>query len=127
MRVLLDTQLVLWWLNDDKRLTPETRALIDNADVAYVSHASLWEMAVKASHRKLKIDLPAATAEITDLGFEWLDIRPAHLHAVAKLPHSTEHRDAFDRLLVAQSLSEPLILLTATRALERFGATVRVV
>jgi PIN domain nuclease of toxin-antitoxin system len=126
MRLLLDTHLVLWWLTGDKRLTADVRALIDDAGAAYVSHASLWEMAVKASNRKLKIDLAAATAEITALGFEWLDIRPAHLHVVAKLP-PIEHRDPFDRLLVAQSVSEPLILLTTTRALERFGATVRVV
>lgn len=127
MRLLLDTHLVLWWLSGDKRLSSETRSLVEESDAAYVSLASLWEMSVKASNRKLKIDLPAATAEITALGFQWLDIRPAHLHAVARLPHADAHRDPFDRLLVAQSVSEPLILLTTTRALEVFGTTVRVV
>jgi PIN domain nuclease of toxin-antitoxin system len=126
VRLLVDTQLVLWWLTGDKRLTADIRAIVEGADAAYVSHATLWEMAVKAGTRKLKIDLPAATAEITALGFEWLEIRPAHIHAVAKL-QPIEHRDPFDRLLVAQCVSEPLVLLTTTRPLERFGATVRVV
>lgn len=60
-------------------------------------------------------------------GFEWLDIKNEHLLSVVTLPTFDDHRDPFDRLLVAQSQTEPLLLLTADSALARYGSTVRVV
>jgi len=57
-------------------------------------------------------------------GFRWLPIRNAHLLAVASLDGHGEHRDPFDRLLVCQSQVEPMLLLTADRQLQRYGATV---
>jgi PIN domain nuclease of toxin-antitoxin system len=98
----------------------------EQADAVFVSHASLWEMAIRLSIGKLRIDLPRFAKQIEATGFEWLDIRNAHLLAVATLPLFEDHRDPFDRLLVAQSSTEPLILLTADAKLERYGATVRV-
>ena len=60
-------------------------------------------------------------------GFEWLDIKNEHLLSVAALPLFDDHRDPFDRLLVAQSQTEPLVLLTSDTKLARYGSTVRVV
>ncbi len=59
-------------------------------------------------------------------GFEWLDIRNEHLVTVSTLPVFDDHKDPFDRLPVAQSLSEPLILLSYDDKLARYGATVRI-
>ena len=125
MRVLLDTHLVLWWQADHPSLSAAAKLLVMNADAVFISQASLWEMAIKVSLGKLRVDLPRFSAEIEAQGFQWLPIRNEHLLAVATLPVYEDHRDPFDRLLVAQSLTEPLVLLTADGKLERYGAMVR--
>lgn len=73
------------------------------------------------------MDLEKFIYHIEKDGFQWLDIKNEHLLAVAKLPAFDDHRDPFDRLLVAQSQTEPLILLTVDTALARYGTTVHVV
>ena len=126
MRLLLDTHLVLWWQADSPRLPHEARSLVDQADVVFVSRASLWEVAIKVSIGKLRLDIETFAASVETTGFEWLDIRHAHLLSVATLPLFADHKDPFDRLLVAQSQSEPLLFLTADKNLARYGEIVRV-
>lgn len=128
MRFLLDTQLVYWWLAEERRIPAVARGLIENStDAVMVSIASEWELAIKTSMGRMHIDLPVFSKAIDDAGFERLPITPPHLHALVQLPHFDDHKDPFDRLLVAQSLSEPLILLTTDAKLARYGTTVRVV
>ena len=127
-RLLLDTHLVLWWLNDDPRL-PEPvveRVQAPEAEV-FVSQASLWEMAIKVSIGRLQVDLPELERQVPLQGFRWLPIRNAHLLAVAELEADGDHRDPIDRLLVCQSRTEPMLLLTADRQLRRYGNTVNVI
>lgn len=81
-------------------------------------------MAVKINIGKLRIDLPRFCEAVVDNGFEWLEIREAHLLRLAQLPLQDSHKDPFDRLLIAQCLSEPLFLLTAHRALHAYGEVV---
>ena len=124
-RLLLDTHLVLWWLNGDPRL-PEPvveRVQAQEAEV-FVSQASLWEMAIKVSMGRLQVDLLELERQVPLQGFRWLPIRNTHLLAVAELESDGDHRDPFDRLLVCQSRTEPMLLLTADRQLRRYGATV---
>ena len=73
------------------------------------------------------MDLAAFAKHADATGFRWLDVRPEHVFAVAHLAVSPEHRNPFERMLVAQSMTEPLILLTPNPALQRYGSTVRVV
>ncbi|MEQ1589068.1 MAG: type II toxin-antitoxin system VapC family toxin [Gallionella sp.] len=128
MKLLLDTHLVLWWESNHPKLPKEVVQLVrKEADAVFVSRASLWELAIKISMGRLKIDLPQFTRQIERSGFEWLDIKNEHLLAVATLPTFADHRDPFDRLLVAQSQTEPLLLLTSDAALTHYGSTVRVV
>ncbi|MDD5057915.1 MAG: type II toxin-antitoxin system VapC family toxin [Sideroxydans sp.] len=128
MRLLLDTHLALWWLIDSQRVPAEVRELVESAtDPVAISRASLWEMAIKISIGKLKIDLPRFVKMAEASGFDWLDIKTEHLLTVATLPNFEDHRDPFDRLLVAQSLTEPLVLLTSDAKLARYGSTVRVI
>ena len=129
-RLLLDTHLLLWWLNDDPRL-PEPvveRVRAQEAEV-FVSQASLWEMAIKVSIGRLQVDLPELERQVPLQGFRWLPIRNAHLLAVAvaELEADGDHRDPFDRLLVCQSRTEPMLLLTADRQLRAYGTTVNVI
>lgn len=127
MRLLLDTHLMLWWQTADRRLSDRARSLVDRADAVFFSRASLWEIAIKFSLGRLAVDLPEFCARVTAYGFHWLEIREAHLLEVGAMPTDSAHRDPFDRLLVAQSRTEPLLLLTADPALVRYGEQVRLV
>ena len=123
---VLDTHLVLWWLNGDSRLPQAVveRVQMPEAEV-FVSQASLWEMAIKVSLGRLQVDLAELERQVPLQGFRWLSIRQAHLLAVAELDCDGEHRYPFDRLLVCQSRTEPMLLLTVDRQLSRYGTTVQ--
>lgn len=127
MRVLLDTQLIVWWQIAPERITPAAVALVQDAEAAFVSRASLWELAIKTGMGRLRLDLDVFCRQLGQDGFQWLAIGEDHLLQVARLPPHEDHKDPFDRLLVAQSLTEPLILLTADAKLARYGSTVRMV
>ncbi|NWG13504.1 MAG: type II toxin-antitoxin system VapC family toxin [Acidobacteria bacterium] len=128
MRLLVDTHLLLWTAAQSRRLPREARLLIENpANEVLFSVASLWEIAIKASLRRsdFKVDLALLRPALAEMGFEELPISGAHAERVASLPPI--NKDPFDRMLVAQSLTEPLILLTNDAALAAYGAGVRVV
>ncbi len=91
------------------------------------SRASMWEIAIKEAMGRVKLDVNQFSDSIERQGFEWLEIKDAHLRAVATLPFIGDHRDPFDRLLVAQSITEPLLLLTSDAILTHYGTTVRLV
>ena len=131
-RLLLDTQLLLWWLNGDGRLPQAVieRVQAPEAEV-FISQASLWEMAIKVSIGRLQVDLQELERQVPLQGFRWLPISNAHLLAVADLESDGVHRDGihrdpFDRLLVCQSRVEPMLLLTADSQLKHYGFTVLV-
>ena len=128
MRLLLDTHLLLWAAANSKRLPGEARALLeDSGNDAYYSAASIWEIAIKSSLRRsdFRIDIDALLAVLPKMGLTELPVGAAHAASVAKLPPI--HRDPFDRLLIAQSIAEPLTLLTNDALLTRYWDGVRVV
>lgn len=124
-RLLLDTHVVLWWLNGDPQLPQMVveRVQAPEAEV-FVSQASLWEMAIKVSIGRLQVDLQELERQVPLQGFRWLPISNAHLLAVGNLESDGVHRDPFDRLLVCQSRVEPMLLLTVDSQLGSYGATV---
>ncbi len=126
MRILLDTHILLWWLKDDTRL-PGTadRLITDPANAIYVSAASIWEIAIKSALGRITADPAAIEAALGPSGFAALPVTTQHAVEVSKLPH--HHRDPFDRLLVAQSVLEPMRLLTHDRTLAMYGNTVLLV
>ena len=111
MRLLLDTHIYLWAVTDDRKLSKHARKLITEADDVFVSSASIWEASIKVGLGKLDADVNLLVAEIATSGFKELPVRAVHAALVRDLPDI--HRDPFDRLLVAQAISEPLRLLTA--------------
>jgi len=123
MRVLLDTQIVLWALSGHKRLPREARRLIDRSEV-FVSAASVWEMAIKSSLGQLDADPAAVNEALAPSGFEELAVSGEHAAYVAQLP--AHHRDPFDRLLIAQSVLEALVFVTTDRQLAPYGGLVRI-
>ena len=128
MRLLLDTQLLLWAAASSKRLPRAARELMeDDSNDVYYSAASIWEIAIKSSLRRkdFRIDLPRLLAALPEMGLVELPITAAHAAGVTGLPPI--HRDPFDRLLIAQSITEPLTLLTNDALLERYRVGARVV
>jgi PIN domain nuclease of toxin-antitoxin system len=124
VRVLLDTHLLLWALGSPLKLSANTRKLVDTSEV-YVSAASIWEISIKAALGKLKADAAEVLAAIQPAGLSLVPITGEHAARVARLP--AHHTDPFDRILIAQAVTEPMILLTNDRALEPYGDLVRVV
>ena len=114
-RLLLDTHCFLWWKTDDVRLTEAARQAIAEADVVFVSAASAWEVAIKARLGRIRLDVDFASG-VTDSGFQKLLILFEHAAEPQNLPE--HHRDAFDRMLVAQARIEDLTLVTHDRQLE---------
>lgn len=110
-RLLLDTQVVVWTLEDSERLGNGLRHLImDPQNQVWVSTAAVWELAIKAT--KGHIDLPDRLLEsIAQTGFQVLDIKPEHALGVLVLPPI--HNDPFDRLMVAQARFERMELVTS--------------
>lgn len=128
MQVLLDTHLILWWQGTRARVPRAARDLLDGTDdPVYVSRVSLWEIAIKVNQGKLRVDLPRFCEKVAADGFSWLPIENAHILRLAELPVFADHKDPFDRLLIAQSASEPLVFVTADAGLARYGDLVRVV
>lgn len=111
MRILLDTHIFLWAVSSDRKLSKKARQLIVDAAEVYVSAATIWEISIKAGLDKISVDVDELIAEIGAAGFLELPVSNAHAAAVRSLPD--HHRDPFDRLLVAQAITEPLRLLSA--------------
>jgi PIN domain nuclease of toxin-antitoxin system len=122
VRLLLDTHILLWALIEPKRLNAEIRTVLENPDHEVLfSVASVWEMSIKAALGRN--DFQAAPSSIVDAaqatGFIELPVRVAAALKVAALPH--HHRDPFDRLLVAQAMTEPAVLYTADAQLGAYS------
>jgi PIN domain nuclease of toxin-antitoxin system len=128
VRLLLDTHLLLWAAARSTRLPREARELLqdDNNDI-YYSAASIWEIAIKSSLRRkdFRVDLIQLLGILPEMGLIELPVTGAHAAAVTGLPFI--HRDPFDRLLIAQSLVEPLTLMTNDALLNRYRVGARVV
>lgn len=123
MRLLLDTHAVLWWLEDHPRLGQHARTLLGDPDNdVLVSVVSLWEIVIKSRVGKLTADLKDVSDGITQDGFARLDVKLAHLTALAGLP--MHHRDPFDHLLIAQALAEGAQLVSSDRVIRRYAVQV---
>jgi PIN domain nuclease of toxin-antitoxin system len=125
MRLLLDTHIFIWCVDDDPKLSAVAWSLIEAADAVYVSSASLWEATIKYQLGKLHVEPERLLDAVSASGFSGLPISLRHAVAIHRLP--ALHRDPFDRLLLAQALGEPLHLLTADAQLQPYSALVQVV
>lgn len=122
-RLLLDTNVVVWLLLGDREAVSggAVRALLDDRNRLSVSAVSVWEIAIKRSLGKLRLEDRWATA-LAQLDFEPLPITSRHAEHVEKLPW--HHRDPFDRMLVAQAVLEDHAIVTADRRLSFYGVDI---
>lgn len=125
MRVLLDTHALLWWLAGDRQLSPRAHeAMSDDANEVFVSAASAWEVSTKHRIGKLPGAGPLAVdfaREVRRQGFAALSITLQHGQVAGSL--AGEHRDPFDRMLIAQAREEKMALISNEVAFDAFGAT----
>lgn len=120
MRLLLDTNVLLWWLADNPKLSKQARDTIaDPRNDVLVSSASIWEVAIKAALGRIEIELDELDDAIMKGGFQPLAISFRHAVGVGRLPGV--HRDPFDRMLVAQAAVEKLRIVSHDRVFERYG------
>jgi PIN domain nuclease of toxin-antitoxin system len=120
VRLLIDTHMVIWTLEDSRRMPREGRRLIHDADIVYVSAASVFEIAIKTSNSKLAIRIDGLTERLAAANFEPLPVTWAH----AQRAHDIGYPDPFDRLLIAQADVEPLHFLTVEEKLAEFSRMV---
>ena len=127
MRVLLDTHVLVWATHQSARLGA-ARQLVLDADQRLLSAVCVWELAIKQRLGKLSVgpDVRTWTRRVTtELVLEHLPVTADHAAAVEHLPDV--HRDPFDRLLVAQAVTEGAVLLTADERLTAYGDAVRLI
>ena len=125
MNLLLDTHVALWAITDSPRLSARARELLSAPHASvWVSAVSVWEIAIK--HALARGDMPVSGQEALRWfqvsGYRLLAIEAHHASAVEDLP--PHHQDPFDRLLVAQAISEPMRLLTADASLAGYSELV---
>ena len=113
MNYLLDTHVLIWYLNGDKKLSDDSVTIIDNTDnKIYVSIVGLWEIAIKISLGKLKISIPFEELKnvLEQMSFDILELNFSDLLNLQKL--AFHHSDPFDRLLIAQAISNDFVLIS---------------
>jgi len=114
MRLLLDTHVLLWAAAAPERLSADARARIEDAgNLPVFSAASIWEVAIKSGlgREDFRVNAAVLRRGLLDNGYEELAISGEHAAAIATLPPL--HKDPFDRMLVAQAMTEGIMLLTA--------------
>jgi PIN domain nuclease of toxin-antitoxin system len=123
VKFLLDTQAIIWFNLEDPRLSDVALGRIsEDENQIYVSPASYWEMAIKISKGTLKIAVPYDEfwpAGIQNVGLEVLHIDIRHTSQLIDMPF--HHKDPFDRLLVAQSLTDGLPIISCDSILDAYG------
>ena len=122
MHILLDTHLFIWWLRNDRKLTKKARQIIEESKEVYISSASIWEASIKIQLGKLDVDINLLVNSIEREGFIELPISAKHAAKVNEL--ILHHRDPFDRILIAQAITEPLRFLTADTILKQYSELV---
>ena len=128
MKLLLDTQMLLWSVARSEFLPDQARQLIiDRNNEIFFSPASLWETVIKNSRNRpdFKVDTPSLRLQLFDRGYQEIPITGLHTTAVSDLP--LLHKDPFDRLLLAQAKTEGLTLLTTDATLSAYPAPVLLV
>jgi PIN domain nuclease of toxin-antitoxin system len=126
VKLLLDTQVLLWAAGQPERLSAAARKLLDNPDNELLfSPASLWEVTIKNSLGRddFKADARLLRRGLLDNGYTELPITSEHAVHVEGLPDL--HKDPFDRMLLAQAIAEGITLVTSDAQLARYRGPVR--
>ena len=125
MRLLLDTNALLWTLAGSARVASVSEQILSPETEVFVSTASFWEIAIKSSIGKLAANVDEIRAATGQSGFSELPVLGVHCEQLARLP--LLHRDPFDRMIVAQAMAEPMRLLTGDSQLSAYTELVQLI
>lgn len=122
MQYLLDTHILLWWLSDDVRLSANFKSAISNPEnIIFVSAVNIWEIEIKKSLGKLSA--PQIDHKfLKECQFNELPINIKHVLALKDL--SNNHNDPFDRLLICQSITEKITLITEDKLIKQYNINI---
>ncbi|GAB4030975.1 type II toxin-antitoxin system VapC family toxin [Spirosoma gilvum] len=131
MRLLLDTQIILWFLEGSKQLSVQGNSLITDIDnTIYVSHISLFEVAIKlkiGGRLDLKRGLNGLISDCRKESIQLLPIANSHLLAYDQIPLHADHRDPFDRLILATALAEQMSIISADEKFSRYRDVIDII
>lgn len=125
MDYLLDTQVFIWWMEENKKLPASVKSIIDDPlNNIFLSVVTPWEIVIKIKAKKLKV--PKNFAEFIMNGvFKVMPIQVAHVLGVEKLP--SYHKDPFDRILISQATVENLTLVTSDQKFRKYNLSLKLV
>ncbi len=110
-KVLLDSHILVWLLYEPEKITAQVKELIQTADIVFLSQVSLWELTLKYSKDKLAYEPAELVQGVQALNLQKLPLRDEHILAILDI--QLAHKDPFDTLLMAQSVTEDCTFLTA--------------
>jgi PIN domain nuclease of toxin-antitoxin system len=122
MRILLDTQAFIWFVENDKQLPSKIKMDLEDSDnTIIISIASLWEMTIKMTLDKLHLgcDIEEMIDKVYRNGFEILPILPEHIIKLSTLEYF--HRDPFDRIIISQGLRENITIVSSDKVFDEYG------
>ncbi|MBF0120920.1 MAG: type II toxin-antitoxin system VapC family toxin [Desulfobacterales bacterium] len=121
MKIIIDTHTLLWFLNNDKKLSKKAKKIIENtSNDLFISIASFWEISIKLSLSKLVLDIPFKLLfdESEKLNIKILHIKKEHLITLTELPFI--HRDPFDRIIVSQGIFEGYVIISIDKIFDKY-------
>ncbi len=126
MRLLLDTQIFIWWASEPTKLSAQALTLCqDQTNTLVLSVASVWEMQIKSQLGKLELDRPLAEIVESQQLINHVELLPVQFAHVLALQHLLpHHKDPFDRLIVAQALAENMPVLSVDPVFSLYHVTV---
>ncbi|MBQ9452621.1 MAG: type II toxin-antitoxin system VapC family toxin [Desulfovibrio sp.] len=122
MRLLLDTNALLWAMTNAPRIAPVRDVLVDSGNEVYASAVSWWEIAIKTAIGKLDANISMLRAAAEASGFRELPLMGVHAEILTTLPR--HHNDPFDHMIVAQAIAEPMKLVTGDSILKKYLNTI---
>jgi len=124
MRYLLDTHVIIWYVEDSPNLPSNIAELIDDPEnEVFISSISLWEITLKVGLGKLDLKLPLNMflENIKNRDFTFLNIENEYLNRLAGLPFV--HKDPFDRLIISSALEENLVIITIDENIKKYNVS----
>lgn len=128
MRVLLDTHLLIWLRAASDRLPKTVHQTIKNSDnQLFFSAASIWELSIKESTGKARLELPSKLLhrQLLENDFQEVPVTATHGLGVLLLPPI--HKDPFDRILIAQAIAEDMVLMTSDETIAQYEGPIQLV
>ncbi|WP_040005274.1 type II toxin-antitoxin system VapC family toxin [Fibrisoma limi] len=130
MNILLDTQALIWSLDSQERLTGKALQSIQDAEIVYVSPINFFEIAIKSTIGKsptIKQSLRDIIEGSVQSGFVWLPLMASHIEAYTMIPFYDQHRDPFDRLILAIAFAEQLNIVSSDHNFSLYQPLVNII